>query len=195
MPPWVMIHPPAPALTVLLHAWEQGDRQAFGQLIQHVQAELMRMARGRMHGAESPSLAAGDLLQETLLKLATAPPAWQDRAHFFATVSTAMRSVLIDHARARQTDKRGGAWQRVTYTVSALGEESDVVDLLTLDQLLKQLALDDPRAAQILELTYFGGLQREEIATVLGLSVPTIDRELRFARAWMASRLQRGLEA
>ncbi len=190
-----MVTSPAPALTVLLHAWEQGDSAAFGQLIGHVEGELRRMARSRLHGVETPTLAAGDLLQESLMKLAAAPLAWQDRGHFFATVSTAMRSVLIDHARARQTDKRGGAWQRVTYTLSDLGEESNVADLLTLDKLLDQLAQADPRAAEVLQFTYFGGLSREDIAAVLGLSVPTIDRELRFARAWLSAQLQRGLEA
>lgn len=190
-----MSAPAAPALTRLLHAWERGDREAFGELIRHVQGELRRMARSRLQGIETPSLAAGDLLQETLLKLAAAPPAWQDRQHFFATVSTTMRSVLIDHARARQADKRGGAWQRVTYTLSDVGEESNVADLLTLDRLLDQLALADPRAAEVLQFTYFGGLTREDIASVLAVSVPTIDRELRFARAWLAARLQRELEA
>ena len=97
--------------------------------------------------------------------------------------------------RARQADKRGGAWQRLSITLSGVGEESDITDLLTLNQLLDQLAVLDPRAAEVLQLTYFGGLLRDEIATVLGLSVPTIDRELRFARAWLTAQLQRDLEA
>ncbi len=185
----------SPPLTVLLHAWQRGDREAFAHLIQHVHAELRRMAASRMRGAETPSLAAGDLLQETLVKLMDSPVSWQDRAHFFATVSMAMRSVLVDHARARQADKRGGAWQRLGYTVSDLGEESNIADLLTLNQLLDQLAALDPRAAEVLQLTYFGGLQRDQIATVLALSVPTVDRELRFARAWLAAQLKRDLEA
>ncbi len=103
--------------------------------------------------------------------------------------------MLVDHARARQSDKRGGAWARLTYTVSDIGEESVIADLLTLDALLKQLTQLDPRAAEILQLTYFGGLKRDDIALVLGLSVPTMDRELRFARAWLAAQLQRDLEA
>ncbi len=187
--------PASPQLTVLLQAWQQGDRDAFAQLIGHVHAELRRMAASRLRGVETPSLAAGDLLHETLLKLMDAPPAWQDRAHFFATVSRAMRSVLVDHARARQTDKRGGDWQRLGITLSDVGEESNITDLLTLNQLLDQLAALDPRAAEVLQLTYFGGLLRDEIATVLDVSVPTIDRELRFARAWLTAQMQRGLEA
>ena len=183
----------AQPITQLLHAWELGDRNAFGALVALVQAELRRMAAARLRGAETPSLGADDLLQETLLKLMRAPPAWQDRAHFFGTVSKAMRSVLVDHARARQTDKRGGDKQRVTFTLSEHGEESNIADLLTLDALLTQLAQADPRAAEVLQLTYFGGLGREDIAAVLALSVPTVDRELRFARAWLATRLQRDI--
>ena len=186
---------PQPPITQLLHAWQHGDRSAFGTLVAAVQAELRRMASSRLRGGETPSLGANDLLQETLLKLMQSPPDWQDRAHFFGTVSMAMRSVLVDHARARQTDKRGGQWQRLTYTVSEHGEESNIADLLTLDALLTQLARADPRGAEILQLTYFGGLKREDIAAVLGLSVPTVDRELRFARAWLARHLQRDLES
>lgn len=190
-----MASPADAPLTVLLQAWQRGDSEAFGRLIKQVYAELRRLAASRLRGAETPSLAAGDLVHETLIKLMEAPPAWQDRAHFFATVSLAMRSVLVDHARARQTDKRGGAWRRLSYTLSELGEESNITDLLTLDRLLNQLAAVDARAAQVLQLTYFSGLQRAEIASVLALSVPTIDRELRFARAWLSAQLQRDLEA
>jgi RNA polymerase sigma factor (TIGR02999 family) len=185
----------AAPLTVLLHAWNHGDRNAFGQLIAHVHGELRRMAGARLRGAETPSLAAGDLLNESLLKLMESPPAWQDRAHFFATVSLAMRSVLVDHARARQTDKRGGDWQRLTCTLSSVGEDSMIADLLTLDALLDRLSRADPRSAEVLQLTYFGGLKRDDVAAVLGLSVPTVDRELRFARAWLATQLDRELEA
>lgn len=153
------------------------------------------MAASRSRGAETPSLAAGDLVNEALLKVIESPPAWNNRAHFFATVSLAMRSVLVDHARARQTHKRGGRWQRPTYALSAVGEETLVADLLTLDALLTQLKALDARAAEILQMTYFTGMRREDIATVLGISVATVDRELRFARAWLSSQLGRDLQA
>ncbi len=178
-------------LTQLLHAWQQGDRQAFEHLLKLVYGELERMALGRLRGAETPSLAAGDLLHEALLRVSQQTPDWNDREHFFGTVSLAMRSVLVDHARARQAEKRGGAWQRVTYTLTAHGEDALVADLLTLDALLTELHALDPRAASVLQFTYFAGLEREELATVIGVSVPTVDRELRFARAWLAERLGR----
>ncbi|MBI3345608.1 MAG: sigma-70 family RNA polymerase sigma factor [Burkholderiales bacterium] len=181
--------PPTRQVTELLLAWRQGDNSAFSRLLHSVHDELRRMALSRLRGGETPSLAAGDLLNEALLKLMHATPDWKDRAHFFGAVSMAMRSVLVDHARARQADKRGGGWHRATYTLSSLGEEEMVADLLTLDALLQQLQALDPRAAEVLQLTYFAGLERAEIATVLDVSVATVDRELRFARAWLAERL------
>lgn len=185
----------AAPLTLLLHAWQQGDGAALQRLMQSTHAELMRMAGSRLRGADGMTLSRGDLVNEALLRVLASPPQWQDRAHFFGTLSLTMRSVLVDHARARLAAKRGGDFERVTWTLSALGEESMAADLLTLDALLRQLAVQDPRAAEILQLTYFGGLQRQDIATVLGISVPTVDRELRFARAWLAEQLDRPLEA
>lgn len=185
-------------LTQLLHDWQAGDGQALRQLLAWVQGELLRLAQSRLRGQDSPSLAADDLLQESLLKLLARPPAWNDRQHFFATVSLAMRQVLVDHARSRQAAKRAGGagWQLVDWTLDELGEEAQTADLLTLEQLLQQLEAEDPRAAQVVQLTYFVGLEREEIAAVMGLSVATVDRELRHARAWLSVGLGRaGLEA
>lgn len=183
--------PPTRQVTALLQAWQQGDSRAFSAMLSQVYDDLRRMALSRLRGADTPSLAAGDLLNEALLKLMESPPDWQNRAHFFASVSLAMRSVLVDHARARQADKRGGDWQRVTFTLGSHGEDDMVAELLTLDALLTQLQQRDPRAAGVLQMTYFASLERDEIATVLGLSVATVDRELRFARAWLARQLGR----
>lgn len=190
-----MSAPKVPHLTELLQAWQQGDRDAFGSVMRHVNSELLRMALSRLRGADTPSLAAGDLLNDAVLKLMGKSPQWRDRSHFFATVAVTMRSILVDHARARAADKRGGQWQRVTYTLADVGEESNAADLLTLDALLTRLEAVDARAFEVLQLTYFGGLAREEIAALLNLSVPTIDRELKFARAWLSAQLQRDLEA
>ena len=183
------------SLTLLLQAWQQGDQAAFARIVGAVHGELMRMAASRLRGPEAVTLSRGDLLNEAMLRVMESPPAWNDRAHFFATISLTMRSVLVDHARARLASKRGGDHERVTWTISALGEESMAADLLTLDALLRRLAEDDPRAAEILQLTYFAGLQRQDIAQVLDISIPTVDRELRFARAWLSDQLERDLEA
>lgn len=184
-------------LTELLHAWQAGDGHALGRLLAWVQGELLRLARSRLRGQESPSLAAEDLVQESLMKLAQGAPDWNDRQHFFATVSLAMRQVLVDHARRRQAAKRADGADRcgVAWTLSEVGEESQTAELLTLDRLLQQLEAEDPRAAQVVQLTYFIGLQREDIATVMSLSLATVDRELRHARAWLSAGLGRSLEA
>jgi len=192
--------PPAPAttlesITVLLQAWQRGEADAFARVVQAVHGQLLRMADSRLQGHDSGTLAKGDVVNEALLRLMQSPGAYADRAHFFATVSLTMRRVLRDHARARLADKRGGNRVQVTLSSLAVGEESMAADLLTLDRLLDTLARHDARAAQVMELTYFMGLPRQEIADLLGVSVPTVDRELRFSRAWLAEQLGRGLEA
>ena len=194
--------PPTPApgqtlesITVLLNAWQHGDADAFARVVQAVHAQLLRLAASRLKGHDADTLAQGEVVNEAMLRLMRSPGAYPDRAHFFATVSLTMRRVLRDHARARLADKRGGDRVQVTLSSLAVGEESMAADLLTLDRLLDTLARNDPRAAQVMELTYFMGLQRQEIAELLGVSVPTVDRELRFSRAWLAEQLGRGLEA
>lgn len=195
-------HPDSPApgetveaMTQLLQAWKQGDTDAFGRIVAALQGELMRMAASRLQGHDAATLAKGDVVNEALLRLLQSPPDWQNRAHFFATVSLTMRSVLREHARSRLADKRGGGRVQLTLSSAAIGEDSMAADLLTLDKLLEQLGALDPRAAQVLQLTYFAGLDRAGIAEVLQLSVPTVDRELRFARAWLTEQLGRELEA
>lgn len=183
------------SMTLLLHAWKGGDAGAFARLAQALQGEFDRMAASRLRGWDSATLARGDLVNEAMLRLLQSPYEWRDRAHFFATVSLHMRSVLREHAQARLADKRGGARVQVTLSSAELGEESMAADLLTLDALLDQLAAVDPRCARVIELTYFTGLERGDIAELLAISVPTVDRELRFGRVWLTQRLGRDLEA
>ncbi len=183
------------SITVLLHAWQHGDADAFARVVQAVHGQLLRMAASRLQGHDGGTLAQGDVLNEAMLRLMQAPCAYKDRAHFFANVALTMRSVLRDHARARLADKRGGDRVRVTLSAVVAGEESMAADLLTLDRLLDTLARHDPRAARVMELSYFVGLPRQEIAALLAVSVPTVDRELRFSRAWLAEQLGRDLEA
>jgi RNA polymerase sigma factor (TIGR02999 family) len=182
------------ALTTLLKAWHDGDAAALERLMPQVHAEIVRMARSRLRGESSVTLSHDDLVNEALLRLLSAPPAWQNRAHFFATVALTLRAVLVDHARARSAQRRGGAWQALTMTLSDLGEEAMTAELLTLDALLGQFEVLDPRASQVIQMSCFVGLSRSEIAAVLGVSVPTVDRELRFARAWLGERLGHSLD-
>ena len=189
---------PAPTtapLTELLHAWKRGDQDAFQQVASAVYAEFLRMASSRLSGHDAVTLAKGDVANEAWLRLMSAPKDWANREHFFATAALTIRSVLTDHARARLADKRGGGRVQITLTESSHGEASMAADLLTLDALLRQLGSKDTRASRVFELTYFTGLDRAQIAQVLELSVPTVDRELRFARAWMVTHMGRELEA
>lgn len=179
----------AAAMTVLLQAWKRGDAHAFERVMGAVHAEFLRMAASRLRGHDQHTLERGDVVNEALLRLMQSPQEWQNRAHFFATASLAMRAVLREHARARLADKRGGGRVQLTLTSAALGEESMAADLLTLDALFDQLAANDPRTARVLELTYFTGLEREAIADVLEISLSSVDRELRFGRAWLSEQL------
>jgi RNA polymerase sigma factor (TIGR02999 family) len=192
--------PIAAPLTELLNRWRLGDSAAFDRVQDAIMRDLARMAEQRMAGESACTIAPTDLLNEALMRemrtdaMDANPPAlWNNRAHFFATMSLHMRSVLVDHARRRQADKRGA--QAVHVTLSLLeqrgqgggqAEESMAFELIALDEALNSLAGADARSAEILHLTYFAGLVREEIAAVLEISIPTVDRELRFARAWLS---------
>lgn len=182
-------------MTLLLQAWKAGSDQAFARLVQALHGEFLRMAASRLRGHDSGTLDRGDVVNEAMLRLMRSPTEWVNREHFFATVSLVMRAVLREHARARVADKRGGERLRLTLTNLQLGEDSMAADVLTLDALLTRLEANDPRSARILELTYFTGLARGDIAEVLSISLATVDRELRFARAWLAEQLGRELEA
>ena len=179
----------AAELTVLLQAWRDGNADAFEAVARAVQSDFLRMAASRLSGHDPSTLAKGDVVGEVWLRLMQSEKRWANRAHFFATAALTIRGVLTDHARARLADKRGGGRVRMTLTESAVGEESMAADLLTLDKLLSQLQTLDARAAAVVEMTYFTGLGREHVAEVLDVSLATVDRELRFARAWLSQRM------
>jgi RNA polymerase sigma factor (TIGR02999 family) len=182
-------NPAEPALTVLLQSWQNGDGKAFAQLFQQVYCQLKQIAARRLRDGSDNSLSPTELLHEAVLRVLDAPMDWKNRAHFFASVSLHIRATLVDHARARFAEKRGGGAVRVTLSRVEPGEESEIADLLALDQALNQLATLDPRGSEILHLTYFAGLDRMQIVDVLGISLSTVDRELRFARAWLSKAL------
>jgi RNA polymerase sigma factor (TIGR02999 family) len=175
--------------TELLHAWRGvGNRDAFDRLVTMLYAELERMARGAMRRERtSHTLQTGALLHEAYVRLLGADVEWRDRAHFLAIAARTMRRVLVDHAKGRRRAKRGGGGVVVALTgpIDAVAPAASPVDVLVLSDALDRLAEQDERKAQIVELHFFGGLTCQETAEALGVSTPTIERDLRVARAWL----------
>jgi RNA polymerase sigma factor (TIGR02999 family) len=184
-----MLEPERGDLTRWLHAWRAGDAAAFEHLSAAVYRTLHRMADRRLVGERNATLQPTELVHEAFMRLIGADVNWTDRAHFFAVVARNMRAALVDHARARDAAKRGGDAIRVTLDEAMAGNGAPATDFLIVEQALQRLAGVDARAGEAIELTYFGGLERDEIATVLSISVPTVDRALRFGRAWLAREL------
>jgi RNA polymerase sigma-70 factor, ECF subfamily len=178
---------PASEVTALLAAVESGDEAAMNQLVPLVYEELRRLARRHMAGQRrAHTLQTTDLVGEAYLKLVNVKGAgWNDRVHFLAVASRAMRSVLVDYARQRGYAKRGGNPVRVSLSEADQISEQRTAEVVAVDEALSRLAALDPRKAQIVELRYFGGLSVEETAQVLDLSSRTIKREWRWARAWL----------
>jgi RNA polymerase sigma factor (TIGR02999 family) len=179
-------------VTKLLRAWSQGDRSALDQLLPLVYRELHQQA-DRLMRAQPPghTLQATALVHEAYLRLVRREGVeWQNRAHFFGVAGKAMRSSLVDHARARRAAKRGGAAHHLTLgAVSAAAEAEPAVDVLALDEALSRLADLDPEQSRLVELRYFAGLGIEETAEVLGVSPTTVKRQWRVARAWLKREL------
>jgi RNA polymerase sigma factor (TIGR02999 family) len=182
----------AAPLTELLQAWVAGDGRAFDAVVRDSQDRLRQMASDRLQRGGALTLTARDVLQEALASLWAHPVALKDRAHFFAIMSLKMRAVVVDHARARAADKRGGGALQLTLTDSGAGHEPDAFDLLSLDEALRRLAEDDPRGSEILHLSYFAGLAQSEIATLMGISLRTVEREMRFLRSWLQDVMRHG---
>jgi len=176
----------------LLGAWRAGDRDAYDRLFSLVYAELHRLARGKLR-RELPghSLQPTLLVHEVYMRLAGAGVALQDRTHFLSVAARVMRRILVEMARHRRAQKRGGGDVRVTLTAepTAPAPAPDPVDVLTLNSALERLQALDPRQADVVELSYFGGLTHPEIGSLLGISPATVDRDLRHARAWLKREL------
>lgn len=182
---------PSSSLTSQLAAWRSGDAGARDRLFELAYAQLRRIASERLDAQRGAAvLSPTELVHEAVLKVLGREPDWLDRAHFCASMSLYMRAVLIDHARARQAERRGGGVLHVTLSRVEVGETSTIVDLLAIDEALKALEAQDPRAASVLHLGYFAGLDRQQIAAVLEVSVQIVDRELRFAKSWLNARLE-----
>lgn len=173
-------------LTSWLAAWRAGDGRAFGALIDVCHERLRGMAEERIRrDSVTASFNATDLLHQAVLQVLEAAPDLRNRAHFFATMSLAMRSILIDLARARSADKRGGGDVRVTLTSDLAGAGDSWFELMSLDQALHELSVVDSRSADVLHLSWFAGLKHDEIADVLQVSVKTVERDLKYARAFV----------
>ena len=181
-------------VTRLLVAWQEGNHQAFDDLIPLVYQELRRIAaRARRHERAGHTLQTTDLVHEAYLRLVDQHDVrWQNRAHFFAIAAQAMRRILIDGARRRLADKRGGGVEMVSLTnVSDLPAVARL-DVLGLDEALTRLAAFDPRQSRIVELLCFGGLTVSEAAEVEHLSDRTVHREWKVAKAWLYRAMQAG---
>lgn len=189
---------PRAELTALLHAWQQGDRDAFDRLVPLVYDELRSLARAQLRrDAGQWTLQATALVHEAYVRLAGADVSWQGRGHFFAIAARVMRQVLVDEARRRQAEKRGGGarpLELAPFEVGAVSPEGAEAEeeLLALDQALTRLAELDARRAEVVELRYFAGMTIEETSRHLGFSHATVERDLKLARAWLSRQLRRG---
>lgn len=189
--------PAAPAVTELLRAWGAGDARASDALVPLVYAELRRQAQRalRREGA-GHTLQATALVHEAWLRLDGQHDArWESRSQFLAVAAQTMRRILVDHARTRRAQKRGGGAMPITLggadrAVAAAGAAPDAVDVLALDDALARLAVLDPRKARLVELRYFAGLSIPEAAAALGVSLATVGREWAVARMWLRRELE-----
>ncbi|OZC02213.1 sigma-70 family RNA polymerase sigma factor [Rubricoccus marinus] len=186
-----MSRPPGPPLTEALRRAQSGDEVAMDSLLPFVYDELQSLAAQQLRQERSAhTLNATALVHEAYLKLINQRDAsWQNRAHFFGIASIAMRRVLIQYAERRGAAKRGGGVAAVTLIEDGIAREAPTEHLLALDEALTRLGVFAERAARVVEMRFFGGLSQDEIAEALGVSVPTVQRDWKTARAWLAREL------
>jgi RNA polymerase sigma factor (TIGR02999 family) len=181
----------AKSVTRVLQAVVRGDEQAAAELLPLVYEELRKLARSWM--AKLPpgqTLEATALVHEAYLRVVrTEDPGWEGRRHFFAAAAQAMRETLIEQARRKASVKHGGGRKRVDIRDLAVAIKAPAEDILALDEALTRLEREDARRHQIVMLRFFAGLSVAETAEVLGVSVPTVERSWRYARAWLHAEL------
>jgi RNA polymerase sigma factor (TIGR02999 family) len=182
---------PAGNVTLLLSAWADGDEGALRELMPLVYHELRRIAQHHMSGQPpGHTLQPTALIHEAFVKLiGGGEKNFQNRTHFFAVASMAMRQVLVNHANARLTRKRGGGAVNVSIDDGEAAVQREATNVLALDDALKTLHFMDPRKSRVVELRYFGGLSIEETSEALGISTVTVTRDWQAARAWLAREL------
>lgn len=181
-------------VTGLLLAWGGGDREALERLVPLVQQELRKIARRHMAGERAGhSLQPTALVNEAYLRLIDLQRVkWQNRAHFLAMASRMMRRVLVDAARAKGYQKRGGGAHRVTLVESRAPAQRPEYDLIALHDALTALEALDARKVQVVEMRFFGGLTVEETADALGVSRDTVMRDWQFSKDWLRREVRRG---
>ena len=183
-----------PGVTGLLQAWSGGDARALERIVLLVYPELHKIAQ-RCLTRERPghTLQATALVNEAYLRLVDIHSVqWRDRVHFFAVGARIMRRILVDHARSKGNAKRGGGGIRIDFNEALMVSATVDPALVRMDDAMTQLASFDPRKAQIVELRYFGGLNANEIASVLGVSPQTVNRDWSLAKAWLAREMMNG---
>ena len=179
-------------VTQLLSAWRKGDQVALQKLTPLVYEELRRLAHRYMEGQRpNHTLQTTALVNEAYLRLAgQSRPNFANRAHFVAVAATAMRQILVNHAKTQQRQKRGAGVAKIELDQTALIAPEQTKTVLDVDEALQRLALLDSRKAYVVELKYFGGLNQDEIAEVLKVSAITVRRDWLFARAWLYTELR-----
>ena len=183
--------PPREHVTRILVEWGTGDREAAQRLMPLVYDELRRLARHYLQNERRDhTLQATGLVHEAYLRLVDQTAAsWRDRAHFYSVAAGVMRRVLVDHARSHRAGKRGGQLEKIELDENIALSPAKEINLVALDDALKDLAKLDSTQSQIVELRFFGGLTVEEVAEVLEISPRTVKREWRLARAWLRHQL------
>lgn len=184
---------PVSEVTELLVRWRSGDRQALDSLLPLVYDELRRIARHYLQGERSGhTLQSTALVNEVYMRMVAQDlPEWQNRAHFFAVAAHLMRQILVDHARSHRASKRGGDVYKIALEEAEGQPLATDVDILALDEALKELAEMDPQQGKVVELKFFAGLSNEDTAEVLGISPSTVKRDWVTARAWLFRELDR----
>jgi RNA polymerase sigma-70 factor, ECF subfamily len=177
----------ATPVTRLLQRWQDGDRDALEAITPLVYRELRRIAASHLRRERSGhTLRPTELLHEAFLHLIQQQDQnWKNRAHFFGVAAHLMRHILVDHARAKSSGKRGGGMQKVALDEAVSEAGSRPAQLIALDDALRELEKLDPRKGQVIELRFFGGMSLEETAVAAGISTATVSREQRMAEAWL----------
>ena len=178
-------------ITNLLIDWSKGDECALERLMPLVYDELRQMARRHMKKQSAGhTFQATELIHETYLKIASGQVQnWENREHFFGVAAKAMRHILVDYAKSKSRQKRGGWQTRVTFSEGVAVSSSDPKEIIALDDALNHLGTLDERKVRVVEMKFFGGLKVEEIAEILSISKETVNRDWNFAKTWLLREL------